>query len=254
MPSPFPGMDPYLEDAGVWPAFHSRIVNALCEALYDVLPPGYDAELDERVRLVAPNGPAIQRLPDVGVTRGPDAPASGPSASAVALEEVAFAAPDEERTLYVRVLYGPERDLVTAIELLSPANKTGDGLIEYEAKRNELLAGRVNLVEINLLVGGERPRIASPWPTGEYYALVLRAGRPVKAGVRRWRLSDPLPAIPVPLRAPDADVSIDLAPVFATAYERGRYARRINYANPVPAPLGAKNRAWAERIARAVAK
>jgi hypothetical protein len=44
MPSPFPGMDPYLEDPALWPEFHCRLI----ETLHLVLFPGLNA----RYRLV----------------------------------------------------------------------------------------------------------------------------------------------------------------------------------------------------------
>src|SRR5207253_11380704 len=88
MRCPFPGMDPYLEDPAIWPDFHARMVNALCDTLLDRLPPGYDARIDERVRLVIPEGPARTRFPDVGITRRSDAPlASAPAPSPTALME-----------------------------------------------------------------------------------------------------------------------------------------------------------------------
>jgi hypothetical protein len=43
------------------------------------------------------------------------------------------------------------------------------------------------------------------------------------------KLGDELPTLPVPLHAPDSDIFIDLAAVFATAYERGRYQKQIDY-------------------------
>ena len=66
--------------------------------------------------------------------------------------------------------------------------------------------------------------------------------------VYSWTLRQPLPTLPVPLRAPDADLHIDLAVVFATAYERGRFFRRLNYQGAVPAFLRDDNRRWCEAI------
>jgi hypothetical protein len=54
------------------------------------------------------------------------------------------------------------------------------------------------------------------------------------------------PVIPVPLRAPDGDISLDLAAVFITAYQRGRYERASDYVVPLDNPLGPKDRACAE--------
>lgn len=38
MASPFPGMDPYLEDPAFWPDFHHRFLENWCDALADLLP------------------------------------------------------------------------------------------------------------------------------------------------------------------------------------------------------------------------
>ena len=47
MPNPFPGIDPYLESQHLWEGFHARFVTYFCDALNDVLPESYVAELGE---------------------------------------------------------------------------------------------------------------------------------------------------------------------------------------------------------------
>src|SRR5437867_2484917 len=70
MPSPFPGMDPFLEDRELWQGFHSRFINACCELLLDRLPAGYDADIEERVQLVEVAVDMPERFrPDVSVSR-----------------------------------------------------------------------------------------------------------------------------------------------------------------------------------------
>jgi hypothetical protein len=85
---------------------------------------------------------------------------------------------------------------------------------------------------------------------GIYHALVSRADRRPISDVFSWSIRDPLPTIPVPLMAPDADISLDLATVFNTVYQRGRYERSIDYSAPLELPLGPKDHAWAEKQAR----
>ena len=106
-------------------------------------------------------------------------------------------------------------------------------------------------MEINLLAGGHRPPIASAWPPGDYYTLIARGEQHPRAGIKRWSVRDPLPTIPIPLRAPDPDVPLALAQVFSQAYEEGRYARVLNYAVPPSAPLRADDLAWAAERGRA---
>ena len=255
MKCPFPGMDPYLEHPAYWSDFHSRFTNAWCEAIADVLPPQYEATLGERVYLVE-HDPEARKLgfPDVAVTHGePLTPASessaGPTAAAT-LEPVTIPLTILEgpRETYIEILHQPDRSLVAALELLSPANKEQPGRTEYLAKRRALLFQNVHLVELDLLCGGRRLPLERPLPPADYYYLVSRADRRPDCQVYHWSLRRPLPALPVPLRPPDADLLIDLAAVFATAYERGRFRRRINYRGPAPAFLREEDRHWSESL------
>jgi hypothetical protein len=107
---------------------------------------------------------------------------------------------------------------------------------------------RVHLVELDLLVGGDRPSLRYDLPPGDYYAYVSRANRRPDCDVFPWSVRDSLPWIPVPLKLPDADVRIDLAKVFARTYKRGRYARSLAYGKSPKAPLRAADAAWAKRI------
>src|SRR5436190_11007451 len=143
MPSPFPGMDPYLEDPAFWRDFHSRFINACSEILSDRLPEGYEARIDEQLRLVEhlPDR-AVARLPDVAVTHAPANRQSGPprsSPGAVAtLEPIAneMAVEAEEiRESWIEIIHRPDRSLVTIIEIRSPTNKTGVAYWEYRNKR-----------------------------------------------------------------------------------------------------------------------
>ena len=46
-------------------------------------------------------------------------------------------------------------EVVTALELLSPANKRpGKGRTQYENKRREVISSQTHLIEIDLLRGG----------------------------------------------------------------------------------------------------
>jgi hypothetical protein len=140
--------------------------------------------------------------------------------------------------------------LVAALELLSPANKEQPGHAQYLAKRHALLVQNVHLVELDLLCGGRRLPMEQPLPPADYYYLVSRGEQRPDCQVYRWTLRQPLPTLPVPLRAPDADLHFDLAAVFTTAYERGRFFRRLPYQGPTPALLREDNRAWCEVILR----
>ncbi|HUF62147.1 MAG TPA: DUF4058 family protein [Verrucomicrobiales bacterium] len=51
--------------------------------------------------------------------------------------------------------------------------------------------------------------------------------------VYAWSLSDGLPAIRVPLRAPDPDLILDLAALYEETFRRGRYERSLRYGQPL---------------------
>jgi hypothetical protein len=252
--SPFPGVDPHLEKPAYWLGFHSRFVNCWCEAIADALPPNYEAELGERVYL-SDADPETSRLryPDVAVSKS-DSRMTGsgsPATGSATLEPVTIPLVISEglHESYIEILHRPDRSLVAVLELLSPANKEPPGRTEYLAKRMALLRENIHLVELDLILGGRRPPFQKPLPAADYYYLVSRGDRRPDCQVFSWTLRQPLPRVPVPLRAPDPDIFIDLAPVFATAYERGRYRKRIDYQVP-PTTLPEKDREWIEGIVR----
>jgi Protein of unknown function (DUF4058) len=249
--NPFPGMDPYLEDPAFWEDFHSRLVPAIADFLLERLPDGYDAHLQERLHLV--EAPALRtrsRLPDVAVDRDPNTKeVANTGASVSTLEPISLPVAElhEMREAWVEILHLPERELVTAIEVLSPTNKSGDGYAEYCAKRRELYGRQVNLVEIDLLVGGRRLGFGRPLPEHDYFAFVTRSGRNY-SHADGWSLQDPLPTIPVPLKSPDPDVALDLAAVLADAYGRGRYDRRLRYSDPLLTPFPSDKVSWIQKV------
>jgi hypothetical protein len=258
MPGPFPGVDPYLESQGYWPDFHTTFLTYCREAIADRLPDHYEARIDERVNLASvPDEPVRQFRPDVAVERlgGGPGPAGEAAAVAVLTEDetvpVELVMLDDERERFIEVLHRPERSLVAVIELLSPSNKAEPGRGVYLARRNAVLWQPIHLIELDFLLGGARPPMRGALPSGHYYTFVSRAERRPVCDVHAWTVRRPLPTIKVPLRPPDPDVPLDLAAVFSTAYDRGRYVRSINYAAPLGgAGLSPEDRAWAEARAR----
>jgi hypothetical protein len=220
MPGPFPGMDPYLEDPTVWDEFHHIFITEWMYFLSDRLPDAYIAKIGERVELVSRDDEAaVQYVPDVAVARASGGPGKTTAATderggaAVALAPVIIPSADalEVKEAYVEILRLPNMKLVTSIELLSPWNKFGEGIGEYRRKRRPLIRQGVHVVEIDLLRRGRRTELAQPLPIGDYYAFVFRGDRRPNVDVYAWNIRQPLPQIPIPLTAPDADVMLDLA-------------------------------------------
>ena len=249
----FPGMDPYLEDPAFWEDFHRRFITQLADDLLEHLPANYDAHIDERIRLVESESETAEaRLPDVSVDRltHPYTEQNAAEKGSIATLEpvtIPMLSVEEHRDVWIEIQRLPERELVTAIEVLSPTNKQGKDAADYHAKRLALHSRKVNLVEIDLLRGGKRLVFAEALPAGDYFAFVTRGSRHA-ADVYPWRLRDRLPAIPIPLQTPDPDITLDLSAVFAAAYERGRYWRRLRYNWPVRPPFSVEDGGWVSGI------
>jgi hypothetical protein len=156
---------------------------------------------------------------------------------------------------FIEVVEAGTRDrVVTVIEVLSPSNKRpGPGRTDYLRK---LARGRINAVEIDLVRGGRRglapPSSRLPKSHRTPYLVAVRRGRrPDLREVYRAPLGERLPAIRVPLRRDDADVTLELQPLVDLAYRNGRYAERVDYrAEPDP-PLDPEDAAWADTLLKA---
>jgi Protein of unknown function (DUF4058) len=185
--------------------------------------------------------------------KGKSAPIDTPSAQALTLEPLTIpllkGELEEVRDTWIEIRNLPGMELVTIIEVLSPTNKIGAGRVEYLDKRDGYIDRPVNLVELDLLLGGRRLPMKRPMPQGDYFALVARAERRPDCEVYALSIRQSLPAIPIPLRTPDPDVALDLAKVFALAYDRGRYGRTVDYGRPLDLPLQPEDRIWAEHVA-----
>src|SRR3954471_23839797 len=129
MPSPFPGMDPYLEDPAYWPDFHGNFLYRIRAELTRGLPARYVAEVDLYVWLEWANPERRQRLgrPDAYVA---DRGSNGPQTATAVLAEPTAAT--TTLTLPVRRRQGPRHlqitdkehnRVVTVVEMLSPSNK-----------------------------------------------------------------------------------------------------------------------------------
>jgi hypothetical protein len=254
-------MDPYLEYQAPWPDFHNGLIAEIRNELGARLPDSYVARVDERIEVAASEpGPPSSFRPDVLVGRfeggaaGPSV-ASGRAPSATLepkLVEILDRDPEELRLTWVEIRALPDLALVTAVEVLSPINKSWQGRRSYLDKRDKRHASRVNLVEIDLLLGGGPLPMKQRIEPGAYYAIVARGARLPMAEVYRWTVRDPLPCLPIPLREPDPDILIDLGALVTRVYDLGRYARTLRRGVPLPetAALTPEDRAWAASVSQ----
>ncbi|MEX2175238.1 MAG: DUF4058 family protein [Pirellulaceae bacterium] len=253
MPSPFPGMDPFLE-MEEWGDFHHTLMSEIKVQLVPQIIPKYVAIVERRVYLEHLDDEIDQFLPDVNVVKvGSDdrqrsavavmtAPATGHKV------ETYFAPmPFEHREPYLLIRDRESNEIVTVIELLSPANKTknADGNREYNEKRESLLRSSANLVEIDLLRAGLRPATTKPLrDTTDYCAMVHRVKRRPAIDVIQWTLRQPLPKLAIPLSNGDPDANLDLQVGFGRVYDTSAYQLLLKYNRTLKPPIRPGDEAW----------
>jgi hypothetical protein len=244
-------MDPYLE-MDDWSDFHGALIFVFRAQLAPQLRPRYVVRAETRVYLERSWGEPAQMQPDVSIIkaahRGRRGERRGATQAAVIepeLFDIPMPAEHREHYLVIRDCQG--RNVVTVIELLSPANKRpgSNGYREYYAKREELLCRPVNLVEIDLLCAGRRPASIQPLASEtDYCAFIHRVKLRPKAEVLQWTIRDRLPVVRIPLSNGDPDAEIDLQQAFETAYEGGEYDVTIDYHSRLKPPARRSDAGW----------
>jgi hypothetical protein len=259
-------MDPYIEVSRLWEDFHHKLIGDIERALSGLVPERYVVRTGERsyVALAEADDEPDERhfLPDVAVassrksTRGPrnskrsTKAAEEQAAPGAVLMRALVKADYREAFLEIRQV-DPDHQLVTGIEVLSPSNKRPNtkGWRLYYRKRLAYLGGYANLVEIDLLRGGRRMPMFSPWPDSPYYLLTKYKKRR-HCVVWPASFTEPLPPLTIPLLPPDPDISLDLQPLVDAIYARSRYHRDIDYRRPLSPPLSAAEQGWLEERLR----
>lgn len=251
MPSPFPGMDPYLEGY-LWPDLHDALAHKIRQALAPQIQPNYVARLN--ISMVEDESYEAEigvMYPDVEVvkSRGDGAAEPVPLAGSVAAPVVAPPAPltitlPQVRLVSVEIRDVAENELVTSIEILSPINKREPHLTRYRQKRERFRRAPVHLLEIDLLRRGTRVWEVGGIPPSPYVIMLTRAAA---SEVEIWplALTSELPILPVPLRVPDDDAVLDLQGVFGAIYDEAYYQLSVDYAaDPPPPDLTDEQRDW----------
>jgi hypothetical protein len=264
MPSPFPGMDPYLESPDWFPDLHGNLIFVAKEMLQRKLPASYYAQSSQRVwleysrRHVEPDVEVVRSARKAqGRGRGgglavlAESREGGPLVVTV---ETIEHGPFKESFLEIRQRRGKEIQVVTTIEVLSPSNKKkGDpGRAKFLAKQRETLESETtHLVEIDLLRGGVHtlavPRDLAVARAGpfDYMVSIHRFHRTNEFLVYPIALPQRLPEISIPLLPGDPDVPLDLQAVFDRSYDAGPYRREVDYGtDPIVPRLSPKHADW----------
>jgi hypothetical protein len=248
-------MDPYLEEPALWPDLHQRLITYIADALQPQIRPRYRARIEERLyvvqssRSIYPDVTVVQHtLREQAVAemaspiKATDLPADTPFILALS--------DDEFREPFIEIIHPDSGQVVTVIEVLSPANKTpGPGRELYQQKQGEVLSSEAHLVEIDLLSQGEHT-IALPadrlplLPPHRYLVSVCRGLGHMTFELYPVPLEQRLPRCRIALNAPDPDVVLDLPAIFTRAYDNGSYADFIDYQQPPSVPLSDEEQEW----------
>jgi hypothetical protein len=208
--SPFPGMDPYLEEPSEWSEVCHRLIDTISYYLAAALQPHFVVSIEHRVYLSF----------DSEETNG-----SSPIGDLMV------------REAYLEIRDKKNRQVITIIELISPFNKvdTAEGYKIFHKKREAMLQSNVNWVEIDLVRAGKRPPQLEN--KSDYYALLKRKGTPRPYEVWFFNLRDTMPNMTIPLQPPFDDVPLNLQAVFDEVYQRSFYANSVNYEARVTWPM-----------------
>ncbi len=250
MLSPFPGMDPYLEHPSLWPDVHNSLIAAIRDDLASRLAPRYYVGLERRAYLLKPDDIVFIGRPDIAFMphQLPEKLSSLPLAD-VAVLNVDVPMNDEVGENYLEIHEVETEQLVTIIELLSPANKLHkQGREEYETKRDHIFRSRTNLVEIDLLRAGEPMMVVGEIVQSDYRILVSRGTERPRARLYAFNLRQSIPSFHIPLLPGDEEPLIDLGRVFHELYDRARFDLRLNYEKPAVPPLREEDAAWATKL------
>jgi hypothetical protein len=216
MPSPLPGMDPYLEDDKRWSHFQPLLVHALYQMLLPGLMDRYRARVGERQY-------ASEQALFTSVVR------------------------EEHKEAFIEVRQRSDGRLITLLEVISPANKiTSEGRRQYLERRAEVKTMNVHVVEVDLILQGQGliDYAKDAAPTWDYAVVVTRWTHPDRYEIYSATLPKRLPRFRVPLASDDRDTVLDLQGALARAYDQGDFHKLIDYSRDPATKLSDDNRHW----------
>jgi hypothetical protein len=247
MASPFPGMNPYLEDS-LWREVHTYLMTAVANDLNARLPDSYRATVEQATYIAS----TTVGSPDVSIlgdTLEPQSQGGSVLAPVVAPVQVEVPEPEEVVERWLEIKQVVTNQVVTAIEILSPTNKVDSrGREQYERKRNRVLASKTHLVKIDLIRAG-KPFPILHMPASRYRILISCSHTRSGAQLYAFNLPQPIPVIPIPLLLNDEELPLDLQTLLNTIYDQGRYHLAIDYGSPPPLPaLTPEEQEWMPQV------
>ena len=254
MLSPFPGMNPYLENPELWPELHHRLITAIAIAIQPQLGPKYRVAIEKRTYLSDGEDLVLVGIPDVSIlSQRALLTQSFTTTLPVEAESVTviLPVPEEIRQGYLEIREVGTGYVITVIEVLSPTNKRpGKGREAYEEKRRQVLSSPTHLVEIDLLRDGKPMRILSETQQKDYRILVAQRNRRPQAQLYGFGIRQQIPRFPLPLQSGDIEPVVDLQSLLFELYAQAGFDLAVDYClEPVP-PLNEEDKVWTDALLR----
>jgi hypothetical protein len=222
MPSPFPGMDPFLEGEKIWPAFQHHLVACLYQTLLPGLVDRYRARVCQRHYTM------VQEM-FTSIIR------------------------EQHEEEFIEIRQRNDSRLITLVDVVSPANKTTTaGRQAYLEKRKEAKSASASLVEIDLVMQGQ-PMLdysREGLPDWDHAVTVTRSSQPERYEIYTATLQKKLPKFRLPLAADDRDTVLDLQTVFSRCFDQANFIAQINYQRDPLTRLDSDDRKWIDDMLR----
>ena len=257
MSSPFPGVNPYIEESSLWEGFHNEFITYLAYCINKGLPDTFVARTEQRV-YVLPHDRRIK--PDVLIVPKP-IKGKNTGGSTALLERATpsgmLSVPEEVRENYITIRkIGKQGEVVTIIELLSPTNKNSEeGRREYLKKQREVLHSDTHFVEIDLLKQGTHT-VAMPLDILKENSIqwdyLISSRRTDYDRIEFWAnlIAEVLPIIRIPLTEDYNDLAFDLQEVYTMTFNNGYYQREFDYNNEISTSWSRSQKAWMDKLLR----
>lgn len=224
-----------------WTHFHTSYITLLVFAIGASLPIGYRVEIERSLQIrenYREIEDQIRRLSPVRAYTKFVLPSSrnavDPPQIAVIIQPLRDTIINDESLYHTAaVIYRSETNKslgkpVIQFELLSPANKDGDGYWQYVDKRRTTLKSGLTLVEIDYLHETVSPIRGIPCyiykqPTSRPYSVTINHPQPsFEKGISTtylFHVDDPIPALSVPLEGNDR-IQVDFGIVYSQVYSK----------------------------------
>ncbi|WP_138498517.1 DUF4058 family protein [Nostoc sp. PA-18-2419] len=254
MNSPFPGINPYLENPVFWAEVHHRLITAIADSIEENIPPEYRVAIEQRTYLSDESDSVLVGIPDVSVFTKQSSHQDSAAISETSISDgvtVMIPLPEHITENYLEIREVSTGFVVTCIEVLSPKNKrSGEGRKAYELKRKQVLASLSNLVEIDFLRSGKPMLVLGEFAVTDYQIIVSRSITRPQAKLYGFSIREAIPVFPLPLQSEDEEPILDLQSLYNSIYNRARYYLAIDYnQEPVPA-LKPEDALWSDTLLR----